>query len=137
MISHELPNSCILKLFNNWERVNKNIYHESNFNFIFLQELVKKMKTLILIVLLCANLYLSKISQLTLIFQKGSMVRKNFHSTNVDMNPSHGCIIILKKMSCCKQHVFHKQKANLALSPKKEDVFLSTGCSKKESLGKI
>ena len=55
-ISHEPPNSCILKLFSNWERVNKNIYLESNFNFVFLQELVKKMKTLILKVLLCPDL---------------------------------------------------------------------------------
>ena len=94
--------------------VNKNIYDESNSRFIFLQELVKKMKTIILKFLLCPDLYLSKLSQLTLIFQKGSLVRKNFHSTHVGMNIFHGCIMILKKMSCCVEHVFLKRKKQLS-----------------------
>ena len=68
------------------------------------------MKTLILKTLLCPDLYLSKISQLTLIFQKESLVRMNVHSTYVGLNPFHGCILILKKMSCCVQHVFLKRK---------------------------
>ena len=67
------------------------------------------MKTLILKVLLCPDLHLSKISQLTLIFQKGSVVRKNAHSTHVGMNPFHGYIMILRKM-CCVEHVFLKRK---------------------------
>ena len=68
----------------------------------------EKMKTLIFNILLCADLYLSKISQLTLIFQKGRLVRKSVYSTRI--NPFHGCIMILKKMKCCVQHVFLKRK---------------------------
>ena len=89
---------------------------------------MKKIKTLILKVLLCPDLHLSKISQLTLIFQKGSLVRKNVHSAQVGTNHFHGCIMILKKM-CCVAHVSQEKKGNLALSSEKEDAFLSTGCS--------
>ena len=79
------------------------------------------MRTLILKLLLCPDLYLSKISQLTLIFQKGSLVRKNVHSTHVGV----------------KTCVAQEKKNNLALSSKKEDAFLSTGSSSWKNPGKM
>ena len=100
------------------------------FNFIFLQELLKKMKTLILKVLLCPDLYLSKISQLTLIFQK-----KKFGQEERSFNPFwyesfpwlhydlERCRVV------CNMCFSREKKGNLALSSKKEDAFISTGCS--------
>ena len=45
------------------------------------------------------------------------------------MNPFHDCIMVLKKISCCVQHVSQKKKGNSAQLSKKEDAFLSTSCS--------
>ena len=86
------------------------------------------MKTLILKVLLCPDLHLSKISQLTLIFQKGSLVRKNAHFNPCWYESFPWLHYDLEKdvvlYAIC---VSQEKKGNLTLSSKKEDAFLSTG----------
>ena len=96
------------------------------------------MKSLILKFLLCPDLYLSKTSQLTLIFKKRSFVKKNVHSTYVCMNPFHQYYEIEKNVVLCATCASQQKKGNLALSSKKEDAFLSTGCSNwKKALEKL
>ena len=119
--------SCILKLFTNWERVNKNTYHESNFNLIFLQESWENENVNLQHSALCRSIFV-KNQPVNFDFPKRTFGQKerlfdpykSFPWLHYDLE---------KDEMLCATCVSQEKKINLALSSKKEDAFLSTGCS--------
>ena len=125
-----------MNLFTNWERVNKKIYHEINIkiniNFIFLHELVKKMKTL-------SRSICAKNQRVSFDFpkRKFGQEERSFKLCWYEFFPwLH--YDLEKDVAFCATCVSQEKKGNLVLSSKKEEAFPSTGCSNwKKALEKL